>query len=934
MIMPFLAVVFAVVRTAVPPIPSEPSSCLSLDGVWHFALLESESNSTAVAAGKIDVPSSWEMRGYGRPRYDEDISGEVGVYRRTFEVPRSWPADGRVYLRFDGVQFGAAVSLNGRSAGEFFSSFNMHAIDVTDLVDRSGPNLLEVRTHGNPKGAAFDTNDDWTLHGIHRSVALFTVPARHVRDWRIMTKVIGADAHVEVAVSLSDGTGTADVRLLDDGGRTVAAGKSFVVENARLWTAETPFLYTLEISVPGETLRRRVGLREVSWDAKSLRVNGRPIELRGVNHHDISPFNGRAMTPDEQWKDARLIKAANCNFIRTSHYPPSQALLDACDELGIYVMDEVPFGNGNRFLEDASYGPILEERARLTIESDANRPSVIAWSVGNENPITPISVETMKLVKRLDKTRPATFPLQPNYFMTRFSEHGLRDCGDFLNWHYPLICAAPQDIADEWFSKLDKPFVSGEFAHANGLEFGAIEAYMKLVRSCPSYIGGAVWMFQDQGILRNAADLSPDEAALCADAGGGRVYDSHGCRGTDGVVYSDRTPQADYFELRQVYSPVELGELMRCDASAVVAEWSATVESHYDFLSLRQAVSGEWRMMSERGCIANAAIDVPDVGPRGKGKIRFSAKLPDKTAGEVCWLEVRFRDLNDGHVVLEKSCPVSVDLASLAPRTGPAPVLRGDSVETPSYSFSFDRKIGGVRMCDGKGRVLFASPVRLRSDRRWLLAKDFSMEHLGANPWSPKVMDPARVSVRTFDAAALVLDMVYVPTNETAVAADERMSASVRFDFLPDRVRLSYELVQNCDRKVFETGIALTLPAEFAEFSWVGQGPYESYPGTTELDNFGVWKLRRDSLYFQGNRREVRALRIASEKASLSVLPENGADFAFERFGRETMLGVNAVVSSMGCRFALPYDLRVVRKGETRSGSIYLVPSPLHWRRK
>ena len=152
------------------------------------------------------------------------------------------------------------------------------------------------------------------------------------------------------------------------------------------------------------------------------------------------------------------------------------------------------------------------------------------------------------------------------------------------------------------------------------------------------------------------------------------------------------------------------------------------------------------------------------------------------------------------------------------------------------------------------------------------------------------------------------------------------MDACVRFRFLPDRVGLSYELVQNCDRKVFETGVALALPADFSDFSWAGQGPYESYPGTTALDNFGVWRLRRDSIYFQGNRREVRALRAESKNAALLVLPEKGSDFSLERAGAGTLLGFNAVVSSMGCRFALPYDLCVVGKGEVLSGGVWLVP--------
>ena len=918
----------AAALAALPRVPTEPERVLPLDGEWDFRLFSS--NAAEVASGKIDVPSSWELRGYGKPLYGESVSGEEGLYRRTFAVPRGWDSGSRLFLRFDGVQFGASVRVNGRDAGEFWSSFNAHVLEVTGLIRRDGANEIEVRTHGSPKGASFDTNDDWTLHGIHRSVRLFALPPEHVRNWRIETKVAGAVARVRVDVETSGGETAPRVALFAPDGRKVGGGEGrrveFAVRDAKLWTAETPDLHVLEIALPSQTVREKVGLREVTWDATSLMVNGRPVELRGANHHDISPFNGRAVTAAEQRRDAELMIAANCNFLRTSHYPPSEALLDACDELGIYVMDEVPFGCGNRFLTDASYGPLLLERARLTLERDANRACVIAWSVGNENPVTEITVAAADLVRELDRSRPRCFPLQPNYFMKHFAEKGLQDCGDLLNWHYPLICGTRQELHDKWFTKFDRPFLSGEFAHANGVDNGALEAYVDIVRSEPAYVGGAVWMFQDQGILRRARDLSPHERAHCTWLDDELAFDSCAHLGSDGVVYSDRTPQVDYFEMKKAYSPIVVGGAGLAGPDG--ARWTIPVENHYDFLRLDAAATGTWRVVSSAGCEASGRLAVPPIPPRGSGELSVDAGAGGLPAARVRWLEISFAAVRDGREICRWSHPIAADAArAFPPAPGPAPEKRGDSVVTAAYSFSLDRARGSVRFVDAAARALFDGPLLVRADRRPSLAKDCSMaRHCKL---LPRVLEPSETSVLAFDGSALELEAAYVPTNSVE-ASNAVLRARWKFSFLPDRVKVAYSLVQNVGRLVFETGVAIPLAAGATRFDWVGLGPYEAYPGASKLADFGTWSLDRRDLYFQGNRREVRALRVLSpDGAGIVVMPEGeSGDFAFERRpGGGVMVGANAVVSCRACRFVVPPAVRTVGAGEELRGGFSVIPA-------
>lgn len=899
-----IGLVFAAV-TALPILPTEKSRLVSLDGEWAFSLYASETNSVAAAEGVIAVPSSWEMRGYGTPLYDEEISGEVGVYRRSFTVPSEWPATDRVFLRFEGIMFGAVVRVNGREVGDFTSSFNAHVLEITEAVRRDGENELVVRTHGHPMGGEFDCNDDWTLHGIHRSVTLCSRPARHIIGWNLETSVQGGNAAVRVEVRTSDG-GAADIRLLDSDGCSVGTGAVFTVANARLWSSETPDLYDLELNYGGETIRRRVGLREVTWSSSSLFVNGRPIRLRGVNHHDLAPFSGRAVTAEEQRRDVALMKRANINFIRTSHYPPSEALLEACDELGVYVMDEVPFGLGDRFLEDASYGPILFERARLTLERDRNRTCVIIWSIGNENPVTELTRATGHYVKAMDPKRPWCFPMQPHYFAKWWKERGPTDGGDLINCHYPQVISKFEKFRTNWLDCFNRPFLSGEYAHAYGLDSGLLETYDRLMSSATNYIGGAVWMFQDQGIYRKASDADARwrEALVHPDAG--HVYDSHGTHGTDGIVYSDRTPQTDYFELRKVFAPVRISDpKVSLSLDRGLNAWDFEIENRYDFTNLSE-VKGVWRLVADGRTIGTGDIKMPEVTPHATGKLEVRTEAADPGRSRVCWLELEFVDPRSAIAVYERSFPLRLDLSG---------------IPSGGYDFEFDERTGRIRFVSGHRRLI-DSPLFFRTDRRGMLAKDIT---IGKSSWKPQLLEPKSWRVTKDDGKAMEVEFVYTPTNPAPETAG---SISMRVEFIrhADHLGISYSVIGDRKRVVTENGLAFRLNGDLVRFDWVGSGPYECYPEASMLSEFGMWTLLREDLYFPGNRMGVRWVSaVASEGAGLGVgLDDIGANVALERSPEGVILSQNCLCAGKGGKFTPPLSRITVKPGEAHGGSVSL----------
>ena len=570
----------------VHPVRSGPSA-LSLNGPWNFKYVTGPKPGAGARFSDPDwarseewpiitVPGHWELQGFAPPKYGDDLAEGTGLYRRNFRVPATWQGQ-RVFLHFDGVLYGFDAWVNGTKVGSWASSYNPAAFDITDAINREGDNVLAVRVTTRSQGWEFDTNDCWSLSGIYRDVTLFAVPPAHLQSCTAQTRLapdgsatlsvatrLNADAVVRGRLLAPDGQAVGPLAFPTDA--ATSASTELKIGKPQLWTAETPSLYTLELTLSsGQKISEKIGLREVGVVDGVLLLNGSPIKLRGVDHHDIWPEHGRVATMELMRRDLELMRAANINFIRTSHYPPDPRFLGLCDELGFYVMDEVPFGFGDQHLKDPDYAENLLTRARATVERDHNHPSVIVWSVGNENPNTPLTFATARRVKELDPTRPVCFPQTGGSFAGSYTK--LPDDIDIYAPHYPETPKV-RDYAE----KLTRPVIFTEYAHALGLAADQIQAQWAIMHSSPRLAGGAIWMFQDQGILRTAeAGQTPATShnlgiAVWPDAQ--HYYDTDGNRGMDGIVYSDRTPQVDYWQVRKVYSPVQITARSRPPALA------------------------------------------------------------------------------------------------------------------------------------------------------------------------------------------------------------------------------------------------------------------------------------------------------------------------------------------------------------------------------
>jgi beta-galactosidase len=950
---------------------ADPADAVALGGDWAFRYFPAATAGAdeaffapdfdVAAWARLRVPGHWELHGFAEPKYKRVDEG-TGLYRRTFRVPAGWTG-GRVLLRFDGVQYGFTAWVNGRPVGEWASSYNPATFDITDAVRRDADNVLAVRVTTRSKGWEFDTNDCWALSGIHREVTLLRVPALHLQDHTVRT-LVRSDGAAELQLDLqASGPGRVEARLLTPDGALEraweialdprGAGRSSVaIPRARLWTAETPALYRLQLALAGpdgavHRVTDRVGLRTVTVEDGILKLNGVALKLRGVNHHEIWPEEGRVATEERLRRDLVMMREANVNFVRTAHYPPHPRLVELCDELGLYVMCEVPFGFGDRNLADPTFGPVLRTRARATVMRDKNRPSVLLWSIGNENPLTELGVMTAGYTRGLDPTRPVCIPTVGSYFRNNVEKFiALPEFVGVFAPHYP----GPES-ATEQAQVLRRPIIYTEYSHSLGLAFDRTETLGEVFWREPRIAGGAVWMFQDQGIRRAVRDSGePKLGAMYVWPDAEHYDDTAGTDGCDGIVYSDRTPQADYWQLRKVFAPVRLRERSLA-VEAGRREVVLHVDNRHDFRALA-GMTLRWSLKVNGAGVQQGTR--PLTAPaRGTEAVALALDVPAGVAGEFCWLEVAFLD-ESGRALTEHALRLLPPAAAAPPaaRLGlaAAGALRLERegalsrVVHRDFTVTLRHDTGEVGILSASGRPLatglgpsagrrFTLADTLRVEREQRDATESALRDAPTSIWTGVPSVPARLTqaeaTLADGAARIVVRGAYPRLDAPAQALEGGLTLVVSAD---GRIAVDYAFTPvDGTGTLLEAGLALALPDGFTEFRWVGAGPHAGYPGKEALNEFGVHHLTRGDLRFQGNRRGVQVAALTDGTGAGLALLGADMDVATEEQASGVRLSHNAQVAGRGNKGGSP-DVQVKVPSVGRiEGRFTLVPLAPAW---
>jgi len=956
------------------PLSFREPEIIKLNGTWDFKYIPSDKigNDSLFYTkdfdisgwANIQVPGHWDLQGFSEPGY-KTLDSVTGLYRRTFGLSADLK-DQQIFLQFDGVLYGYDVFVNGKYVGSWASSFNAASFNITGFVNFSGKNLLAVRVSTTPKGFPFDVSDCWRLSGIFRDVKLFSTPDTYISDYTVETVINpdqSATVKVSVAVTGPDSPSRGDVQIKGElqspEGKIIrisGSGKEpgrrsllFKVKSPDLWTAETPSLYHLKLSLmkDGQVIQEKneaVGIREITIEQAVMKLNGSPLKLRGVNHHDLVPATGRVMSREQILDDLMLMKEANINFIRTAHYPPDYRLLDLCDSLGFYIDCEVPFNFGDDFLTDTSYQGLLLQRAKATLFRDKNHPCIVFWSVGNENPSTPITEATGRYVKENDPTRPICFAglrlrneRHPERTTTREPEFAT-----LISSHYKSA-----DWIIEQNKTTEKPIVLTEYAHAMGTAFGNMEdIWAELFRN-DKMLGGAIWMFQDQGIYRKAdKPVNTHELANYVWVDSLSYFDTYKTSGADGIVYSDRTPQVDYWQVRKVYSPTQIIE-SELPVSVGSQNLKFQVYNQFDFLNLN-TLKGKWELLKNRE-IVNAGDVTVDCAPHDTVSLELAVAMPENPENDTWLLRFQFGD--------ETGMPVYEHAVRLLPQQGMEVVkqdicqpnhpleINGSEVVDGNFCFSFSPKDFSVQVTNQfNKKELIVGGIYARAGRLETVKDKSTQEKYYPQtmdyPWKPYLLPAAEITQVNENRT----DKEYSLTGTAKFLKGERFPGqsivgNITYKVEDDGIfTVNYDLVpENATGMLLEAGISFKLSGKISDFIWLGDGPFASYPDKHLLNDFGVHYLKKGDLNFNGNRANVEFAVLTDTDGNGIAIIGDRSNISVELIDGQIVVSHNALLCGVGNGKSLPMPAYQVDAAQIKhiSGSFQIVPLEAnHWPKK
>ena len=858
---------------------TDPAMKCTLNGEWSLKVVDGITDDAAVPEtdatwGKIPVPGCWEAYGFCKPSYDS-AKPMTGYYRTAFTVPAAWRGQ-RIAIRFDGVLYGYDLWINGKEVGSWRSGYNTAIFDITDYLKGQGKQQLAMRVISQFRGSDFDYNDDWAPSGIFRDVTLMAVPKTHLSDLTIRTRNTG-EIMIDVEIANNKKGTVVSHQILDARGRVVGVSK---VESPHLWTAETPYLYTLRttLSQKGKVLQtfsHKFGFRELTIDGKVLKLNGQPIKLRGVTCHSTDPRSVKVISDALTLKDMKLMKEASVNYIRTSHYPREPRFYELADSLGFYVIDEVPFGYGDKNLSDSTFYPVLQQRAQATIRRDKNHPSVLVWSLGNENPLTDICVKLGNYVKsELDPRRPICYPMIGSYF--RKFNYDLPKSLDIYTPHYPTT----SQIAD-FYQRADRPVIFTEYCHTLGISFEDHDRQWEIIERTPWIAGGSVWEWVDQGMpfggnserLRVGATAGMkrygyEERVFTSDDGGFEMY---GNKGTDGLLYANRIPLPNYYELQHNYAQAAVVDSVLVFDAVDGNQLPFHIRNRFDFINLKDHVTFHWYLSQDRDTIARGAFS-PECAPHQT--VEYSLPLPQGLdASRISLLHFMMAD-RQGRIINRQSIPLN-----------PSDLTQ--------------RILAGLTSATGDPMAMVQDGVLVRAGRKATLAETLKVGDKRLERYL------LRLSADGKKAGPVAVDLKTEPVGN---------ATHYTFSLTPDTT----------DTFLSELGIAFLLDERIDRVQWIGNGLMPTYPGRFRAGRYGFWSLQKDDLYFEGNRRGVDAALLTDQDGGGVLLFCRNGNVSFEQTDRGIVLTYNVAVSGEGPKFARTAFPVIAKEVGTVKGDFYL----------
>ncbi len=838
-------------------IPKGVSQKISLSGDWKFAFFgrDYEVPEQIENWDTIPVPSCWQMLGYESHNYTNTAypypcdmpyvpaENPCGVYEREFEIKE---IIGKTYFVFEGVASCAFLYINGEYVGFTQGSHLQAEFDITDFV-KAGTNTARVKVLKWCVGSYLEDQDFLRMNGIFRECYLLCRPENHITD----VEIIPNDKTISIKID-----GEAELSIYDDDKLLCEAKFEneylFTPENPIPWNAEKPHLYTVILSRGGEVIIQRVGLRKIEISENyELLINGTPVKLYGVNHHDTTIEGGWVMTSEQMRRDLELMKELNVNCVRTSHYPPVPEFMEMCDEMGFYVVLETDIethGFAVRYPDYYDYDmqpfawPATSpewkcefvERMQRMVEMYKNSTSTIMWSTGNESGHGTNHIEMIRWTKNRDNSR--------IIHCEDASRRGEFRNADVLSKMYP---DAAWLIEQAESYNVNMPVFLCEYSHAMGNGPGDVYDFSDIIDKYPKLIGGCIWEWADHVVVRDGVQLY----------GGDFEYELHNDSNfcCDGIVFADRSLKAGSLEMKAAFAPMKTE--LNNGVLKIKNRLSFTDLSEYDF-AYSIEVDGK--------VVASATPEI-SVAPLGYLEMPIDFTAPDCRFGAYinCVLS------KDGKVYAQTQhalpCNILTDTAD-----GAAAITEDEHniyIEGDGFGYTYSKHLATFTEITVNGKQQLASAPMLTAYRA-PTDNDRHVKNRWNDEWPGERLHASFVNVHDcrLKDGVIVADCALAGVGHLPVF---KYTQEVRVD-KNGRIDISLKgIVRDNAFWLPRLGFEMSLPAENAEFTYFGRGPLESYRDMTHHAPMGLYTSSAADEYVNyvrpqehGNHTEVRWLSI------------------------------------------------------------------------
>ncbi len=903
-----------------------------LNGEWKFKFVPGTQNGPGEseffaadyddsAWDNIRVPLSWEMAGYGTPVYTNvgypfqnnppnanvgytyygvEDHNAIGFYRRSFSVPESWDGK-RLFVHFDGVYSAAVVWVNGKYVGYSQDSNTDAEFDITDFA-KVGENQLSVRVYRWCDGSYLEGQDMWHLSGIHRDVYLVATPKVFVADHYITAPNLSEDAtsgtlKVALKVDNRDGMEAAKkflVELLDHEGKTVGSATAEYsgtetktvdatisqLSGLHAWSAEDPYLYSVVVKqqtaegADEMVFSTKYGFRNIEQKGNLVYINGKRVFFKGVNTQDAHPEYGRAIDMETMLRDVEMMKQANVNTVRTSHYPRQPKMYAMFDAYGLYTMDEANvechFNQG--LASNSTWRTAIDDREVRMVMRDRNHPSVIFWSLGNESGGASNFASSVSKIRQLDDRL--------------IHYEGNMSYSDLGSSMYPTVSS----VSGSSNGYAGKPYFICEYAHAMGQAVGNLQEYWDVIEASNGILGGCIWDWVDQSFYDPARLVKGERKS---ENGfnywvSGYDYNSTGGVGVgfqgnfvnNGLITPDRAWTGKLTEVKRVYQNAAFTDFY---------DGKLTLKNKNSFISL-DGYDLVYQVLRDGRVVEEGTADMPAIaaGKEAKVAIPYTTNVGDD-AEYLLNVSLRLKEATmwaeEGYAVAEQQFEIgkrpalaahNADMNSCSALTVEGQTVKGKTADG-EFAISFNN--GKMQTWTYNGKALIAEGPDFNSYRKVDNDRNFR----------PTFSNSASVSVT--GALAKSGDNATMSVKGRANACQY----TIDYTFYPDGV-VDMKVTFSPSGSLARMGLGMQFAAGFEDVEYYARGPWSNYADRKTGSMIGRYQTTVDDMVDEmlhpqtyGDHQDMRSLTLRNNSApgqplSLNIEAEGQAAFSLGHY--------------------------------------------------